>query len=341
MSVRPRSGVGAVAAPADWRGRLRFGGPPIWLALVVLLAADWIATAIDGGDFLTTANIRSMLVRSVALGIVAVGQTLVILAGSLDLSVAYLISVSAVAASSIMDGRTSNVPTAVVAVVAIGVAVGLVNGLIITRVKVNAFMATLGTGLVMKGVLEASVNNFAGGVPRSFRDLGYRSIGPVPYSVVLLLGVFALAWALLRYTRLGYHLYAVGGGEETSRLSGVRSGRVIVTAHVLCSLCAVLTGLFLVARVGAGAPWIGPEGSYDLESIAAVVVGGTALMGGRGGVSGTLAGVLILAVLDNAFNQLGLNSYLKDVVRGAILVAAVAAYTYRLRRGAGWAGAES
>jgi ribose transport system permease protein len=102
-------------------------------------------------------------------------------------------------------------------------------------------------------------------------------------------------------------------------------------AHIFCSVTAVLTGLFIVSRLGAGAPWVGPDGNYDLESIAAVVLGGTALMGGRGGVLGTFAGVLILALLDNAFNQLQINPLLKDVVRGVIIIAAVAAYTFRQR----------
>ncbi len=111
----------------------------------------------------------------------------------------------------------------------------------------------------------------------------------------------------------------------------MRSHRTLILAHVLCSIAAVLTGLFLVSRLGAGAPWVGPDGGYDLESIAAVVVGGTALAGGRGGVIGTLAGVLVLALLDNLFGLLQINAFWKDVLRGVILVAAVALYAVRQR----------
>ena len=142
-----------------------------------------------------------------------------------------------------------------------------------------------------------------------------------------MLAVVLVAWFLLRYTRFGHHLYAIGGSEETARLSGVRSARALIGAHILCSLTSVLTGLFIVSRLRAGAPWVGPDGNYDLESIAAVVLGGTALSGGKGGVLGTVAGVLILALLDNLFNQLEVNTYLKDVLRGVIIVAAVAAYS--------------
>ncbi|MCA9872914.1 MAG: ribose ABC transporter permease, partial [Anaerolineales bacterium] len=122
---------------------------------------------------------------------------------------------------------------------------------------------------------------------------------------------------------------AVGGSEITSRLSGLRTDRVLILAHVVCSLTAVLTGLFVVSRLRSGAPWVGTDGLYDLESIAAVVVGGTALSGGKGGVIGTLAGVLIFGVLDTMFNQLGVDTFLKQVLRGAIIILAVASYTVR------------
>src|SRR5260370_32199423 len=162
---------------------------------------------------------------------------------------------------------------------ALGLVVGLVNGLIITRLKVNAFIAALGTALVMRGLLNASFENFSGAVPPEFQALGYDSVGPVPWSILLLLGLAGAAWALARYTRFGYHLYAVGGNQEGARLSGVRSGTVLIVAHVLCSMTAVLTALFIVSRLRAGAPWVGPDGGYDLGPSAAVVLGGTALAG--------------------------------------------------------------
>ena len=142
----------------------------------------------------------------------------------------------------------------------------------------------------------------------------------------LLAGVVAAIYFLLRWTRFGFRVYAVGGDEEVSRLSGLRTHRTIIAAHVVCSVCAALTGLFLASRLGSGTPTVGIDGGYDLESIAAVVLGGTALAGGRGGVLGTVGGVLILAVLDNMFNQLEVNAFLKDVVRGVIIIAAVAVY---------------
>jgi ribose transport system permease protein len=299
----------------------------IYAVLLIVLLVTWGLILGTGGNL----NVTNTLVRSVALGIVAVGQTYAILGGSLDLSVAYQVSVTAVLASVFMDGSTARIWFAVPAVLAIGALIGLVNGIIITKLHINAFIATLGMSLILRGGLNAAVDNYAGEVPREFQRLGYGTFLGISWSILLLLAVVAIGWFILRYTRFGHHLYAVGASEESARLSGVRSDRVIIGAHILCSITAVLTGLFIVSRLSAGAPWVGTDGNYDLESIAAVVLGGTALSGGKGGVLGTFAGVLILALLDNAFNQLQIDPLLKDVVRGVIIIAAVAAYAFRQR----------
>ena len=310
------------------RDRLEAAGLfQIYGVLLLVLLVTWGLIYATGGNI----NVTNTLVRSVALGIVAVGQTFVILGGSLDLSVAYQVSVTAVLASILMDGSVARIGIAVPAVIAVGAIIGAINGVIITKFHINAFITTLGMSLILRGLLNATVNNYAGAVPEAFQRLGYDTLLGVPVSIFLLLAVVGLGWFILRFTRFGHHLYAVGASEEAARLSGVRSDRVLILAHVFCSVTAVLTGLFIVSRLGAGAPWVGPDGNYDLESIAAVVLGGTALMGGRGGVLGTFAGVLILALLDNAFNQLQIDPLLKDVVRGVIIIAAVAAYTFRQR----------
>ena len=313
------------------RALLGSSAGPIFLALAVVVVVSAVLSAAQGENFFSGPNIRDMLVRSVALGIVAAGQTLVIVGGSLDLSVAYLISVSTIVAATAMGGEAASIPLGIGAVLAVGAGVGLINGLIITKLRVNAFIATLGTALIMRGLLDANFEGASGEVPREFGFFGYGSIGPVPISVIVLAAFVALVWFLLRSTRFGHQLYAVGGDEETARLSGVRTHRTLIGAHVLCSLSAAICGLFLASRLRAGDPLVGPNGGYDLESIAAVVVGGTALSGGTGGVIGTLGGVLILAVLDNLFNVLEVNAFLKDVLRGVIIIAAVALYALRRR----------
>jgi ribose transport system permease protein len=308
--------------------------PPVYFFLILVFVAGGLLDQIlaDGQIFKNPAIMMNIVVRSVALGIVAVGQSLVIIGASIDLSVAYTISITAVMSSYIMQGSTANVPTAIVAVFGIGAIIGLVNGVVITKLRVNPFIATLGTSLIIKGIINATFSNYTGSVPDSFQYFGYGTIGPIPVSIIILLLIVLGGWFLLARTKFGSHLYGVGGNSEVARLSGVRTDRVLIGAHIICSMTAVLAGLFLVSQMQSGAPWVGPNGVYDLNSVATTVIGGTALAGGKGGVWGTLGGVLIFGVLETVFNQLGVNPYLKTVLQGAIIVFAVASYTLRSKK---------
>lgn len=308
--------------------------PPVYYFVFSIFVIGMILDqTIGSGEILTNPVIlTNIFVRSVALGIVAVGQTFVIIGGSIDLSVAYTISITSVMTSFIMQGDPTKVPIAIATVLLIGVVIGLANGLIITKLGVNAFIATLGMSLILRGVLYAAFANFAGTVPRSFETLGYGRIGRVPISIIVLLLIVIVGWLLLTRTKFGAHLYGTGGSNEVARLSGVRTDRVLIAAHIFCAVTAVLTGLFVVSRLRSGAPWVGTDGFYDLESIATTVIGGTALSGGVGGVWGTLGGVLIFGIIDTVFNQLGVDPFLKIVLKGAIIVLAVASYTIRSKQ---------
>ena len=308
--------------------------PPVYFFLILIFIAGGLLDQVfaDGQIFSNPAIMLNIIVRSVALGIVAVGQSLVIIGASIDLSVAYTISITAIMSSYIMVGKTENVPIAILGVFGIGALIGLVNGLTITKLHVNPFIATLGTSLIVKGIINASFSNYTGSVPKSVEYFGYGKIGPIPVSILILVIIVLGGWFLLARTKFGSHLYGVGGNSEVARLSGVRTDRVLIIAHVICSMTAVLAGLFLVSQMRSGAPWVGPNGVYDLNSIATTVIGGTALAGGKGGVWGTLGGVLIFGVLETVFNQLGVNPYLKTVLQGAIIVLAVASYTIRSRK---------
>jgi ribose transport system permease protein len=310
--------------------------PAVYIFMIVIFLGGGLLDQVfsDGQIFTNQAIQLNIIVRSVALGIVAVGQTLVILGASIDLSVAYTISITAVMCSYIMQGNPANVPAALVTVFALGAVIGLVNGLIITKLRVNSFIATLGTSLIIKGLINATFSNYTGKVPQSFEYFGYGTVGPIPVSIIVLAIVVIAGWLVLSRTKFGAHLYGVGGNSEVARLSGLRTDRILIFAHIICSMTAVLAGVFLVSRLRSGAPWVGPDGIYDLESIATTVVGGTALAGGKGGVWGTLAGVLIFSILDTTFNQLGVNPYLKTVLRGVIIMLAVASYTYRSKHDA-------
>jgi ribose transport system permease protein len=300
----------------------------VYLALVVIVIVSTLFVGAQGGNLLSRANLVDLLTRSSLLGFVAIGQTFVILGRSLDLSVAHVLALSSLVGATTMAGDPSRVLLGVVTVLVVAGAIGLVNGIVVAKLHVNAFIATLGMSLILTGYLSTRYRGPAGQVPEVFQLFGYTRIGPVPLSTAVMLGLAVLAALVLHRTRFGFHLYAVGGSDEVARLSGIRTDRVLIGAHVLCSMAAGIAGLLIAARFGTGSALVA-GGGYELESIAAVVLGGTYLLGGRGGVGGTIAGVLILAVLDTVFNVLGVDPFFKDVLRGTIIVAAVAVYARR------------
>lgn len=301
----------------------------VYLVLVLVLVVGAVLTATAGRNFFSAGNISAILTGTSILGFIAIGQTLVILAGSLDLSVPYVASLASLLGGVTMAGQTGNIPLAVAVALGVAALIGLVNGLVVAYAGVHGFIATLGMGLILAGYLGTTYQGSAGSAPRDFRLIGALNIGPVPLSTIIMLGCAGLVILLLRRTRIGHHLYAVGGSKDVARLSGVRTQPPIVLAHVLCSVLAGMAGLLLLARLSVGSPTIGTQGGYDLMSIAAVVLGGTVLAGGKGNILGTLGGVAIFAVLDNVMGVLEVNAFLKDVVRGLVIVVAVAVYARR------------
>ena len=301
----------------------------VYVVLVAAIVIGAILTGLNDRNFFSTGNIRAILTFTSVLGFIAIGQTLVILVGSLDLSVPFVTSLSSVVAAGIMAGQSSNVARAVAVTLLVAACIGLVNGLVVSMLGVHGFVATLGMGLIVSGYLATNYQGSHGSAPRSFRLIGANQIGPVPVSTLIMLGCAAAAILLLRKTRTGHQMYAVGGNREVARLSGIRTSVPVVVAHVLCSMLAAVAGLLLLARLSVGSPTIGSQGDYDLMSIAAVVLGGTLLAGGKGNITGTIGGVAIFAVMDQVMSVIEVESFLQDVVRGLVIVLAVAVYARR------------
>ncbi len=300
----------------------------VYLALLVVVAIGAALVASRGQNLFGTANLVDLFTRSSLLGFIAIGQTFAILCRSLDLSVGYVVALTSLVAATTMGGDPNRIVLGVGAVLVVSALIGLANGLIISVLKVNPFITTLGMGLIIKGYLDTQYQGPAGEVPSSFQQFGFTRIGFLPLSTAVMLVVAVLGILYLRKSRTGYHMFAVGGNAEVARMSGIRTGRVMVTAHVLCSMCAGLAGLLIAARFGTGSSLV-YNNLYELDSIAAVVLGGTLLLGGAGGIAGTLGGVLILAVLDTVFNVMQVDPFFKDVLRGVIIIAAVAIYARR------------
>ncbi|HSR48282.1 MAG TPA: ABC transporter permease [Anaerolineales bacterium] len=283
--------------------------------------------------FRSPRNFFNVLRQSVALGIVSVGQTVMILVGGIDLSVGGVIGLVDVYAAGYMETHTAlpQVLGMVVALLGLGLFVGFINANVVTRLRVAPFIATLGMGAILQGFILLYAKRPGGDIAPGWEYFAEGMIGPVPFPVIFLAILVAITWLLLSRTVWGRHVKATGGSELIARLSGIRTHRVTVYAYMFCSFMAAMTGLYLTSRMGAGDPQVGglQFERFDLDSITAVLIGGTRLGGGRGGVAGTIAGVLIVSVLNNIFNLVGVNPYIQWIIKGLILLGAVAIYSAR------------
>ena len=269
-------------------------------------------------------SMTSVMRQAIPLALVAMGQTLVILTGGIDISVAVVISLSNTMAMGLMDGSESAVVYALVLPVIAGAAIGLVNGVVVTRLRVPAFIMTLGSASVLQGIVFGYTNYDTYGLPaESVSNIGFATWGPLPALVWLFIPVLAVALVMQNRTRAARHLYAVGGDESSARLAGVAIDKVKVGAYVACGALAALAGVVLTTRTGGGEPLAGV--GYDWDSVAAVVIGGTVLRGGKGGIAGTIVAVLLLATVDNAMNLSGVSAFWQSLVKGMIVLSAVVA----------------
>jgi ribose/xylose/arabinose/galactoside ABC-type transport system permease subunit len=253
--------------------------------------------------------------------------------GGIDLSVGATISLVDVYATGFMANYTAPLMVAgmVVALLFLGLIVGFVNGNIVTRFKLAPFIATMGVGAVLQGLVLQFAKKPGGRIAPGWQYFSEGMVGPIPFPVIFLAILIGATWVLLSRTVWGRHLKATGGSEQTARLSGIRTKRVTIYAFMLCSLMAAIAGLYLTARMGAGDPRVGglEYDRFDLDSITAVLIGGTRLGGGKGSIVGAMAGVLIVSYLNNIFNLVGVNTYLQWIVKGLILLGAVAIYSVR------------
>jgi ribose transport system permease protein len=262
---------------------------------------------------------------------VSIGQTFVILSGGIDLSVGATISLIAVYTAGLMKIHPDLTLPIVLLMVVIGLVIGLFNGTLVTRLRIAPFIATLATGSIVQGFVLRYAKKPVGKIAPGWNYFAEGMIGPVPFPVILLAVLFILAVLILKRSVLGKYIVATGGNERIARYSGIRTTLVLNAAYVICTLTTVLTGLFLTSRMAIGDPQVGGLNydRFDLDSIAAVLVGGTRLGGGKGTVVGTLAGVLIVSVLNNIFNLIGVSTFYQWIVKGIIILVAVAAYSSR------------
>lgn len=292
----------------------------VYLVLLVLIVIGSLLSPV----FLKPRNIDNLLRQVTSLGIVSIGQTFAILTGGIDLSVGSVISLTTCLTTGLVMGKESLMIPVVIMVIVMGVAIGFVNGLIITRTGVHPLIVTLGTMAIIHGGTLIYTKVPVGSVPAWFEFPAWGSIGFIPFPIIILVIFSALGFFITKQTVFGRHVYATGSNEEVARLAGISTDRVKIYVYMISGGSAALTGLYLVSRMGMGDPLVGER--YMLDSVVPVLIGGTSLAGGRGGIVGTIAGVFIFTVLSNILNLVGISSFWQMVVKGMIIIMAVAFY---------------
>jgi ribose/xylose/arabinose/galactoside ABC-type transport system permease subunit len=312
----PETRVGAFRESRAWRF---IRGNGILVALLLLL----VVGAVLSPFFLTPNNIANVARQASIIGIIGVGMTFVILTAGIDLSVGSILGFAAIVfAGTVANGLAW--PLAVVVALLAGAGAGAINGLGVTKGRLQPFVMTLGMLVIARGVTMTIANGkpiALGEAAASVAWLGTGDILGVPVSVVLF-GIIALvAWFTLKYTPFGRQVYAVGDNLEAARLSGIPTSRVIFSVYVISGLCAAISALIVVSRLTAGEPSQGT--GFELDAIAIVVIGGTSLFGGEGGVGGTVIGAAIVAMMNNLLNLLGVSPFSQQIVKGLIILGAV------------------
>lgn len=291
-------------------------------SLLLILLAICILLTIVRPSFLSYRNIFNLLRSMSITGFIAIGMTFVIITGGIDLSVGSVVGFSSVMCGVFMKNMGWGIWPSLFVITLLCLLVGLINGALIHYGRLPEFIATLGTMQMLRGLAMLITNGrLISGLPESFTNFAQLNILGLPSLCIVWLIVILAAAYLLRYSTYGRNIYAVGSNREASRLSGIKLAPTICGTYMINALCACVAGILLTSRVTSAQPAAG-EG-YEMEAIAAAVIGGASLSGAEGSVAGTVIGAVIMAVLTNGGNLLGINSFIIDIVIGALIVLAV------------------
>ncbi len=291
-------------------------------AIFVALVIECVILGLTTPAFFTADNVTNVLRQNAFPAIIAAGMTFAILAGGIDLSVGSVVGLSGVlCADALMHGW--GLAAAAALGISVGAAVGFFNGVVVTTVRVPPFIVTLAMMLVVRGIaFKYTDARTISGLPPSFAPLSQGLS-----MAIVMAAVFGLSWLVLMRTPFGRHVYAAGGNRDAAWLSGIRVNRVLLKVYVICGVSAGLAGVLVASRLNAGYPRAGEL--YELDAVAAVVVGGTSLFGGRGSIWGTLAGAFFIGILNNGLNLYNVSTYDQMIAKGAVLLAAASLDRWR------------
>ncbi len=302
--------------------RQKFGEMVIFGVIV----AEVIVFAALAPPFLSLENFVNIALSIAVIGILAVGMTFVILTGGIDLSIGSVVALAGVVAALVAQ-KTDSATLGFAAALGVGIVCGIFNGTAIARFRVPPFVVTLAVLTIARGLAFIfSEGRSIGDLPETFGRFGKSAFLGVPYSVWLMIVIFAVGWFLLRHTTFGRYVYAIGGNREAAFYTGIAVKAIEFRVYVLNGVLVGLAAIALASRLGAGVPNSGLQ--YELDVIAAVVVGGTSLSGGRGSVVSTLLGTIFIGVLNNGLNLIGVDTYVQKIILGAVILLAVLADQY-------------
>lgn len=271
--------------------------------------------------FLTLTNITNVLTQISVNAIIAVGMTFVILTGGIDLSVGSILAISGALAASILKS-TGNIFLALSVAIIVGGLIGILNGILIARGKIQAFIVTLASMTIFRGATYVYTNGTPiSGLGGIFGDIGNSKLGPIPVPVLITLIIVLIAFYVLNETRFGRYLYALGGNEDSAKLSGINTNKIKTMVYGISGIAAAISGIIITSRIGSASPNAG--NGFELDAIAAVVIGGTSLSGGEGSVVGTIIGALIIGVLNNGLNLMNVSPFYQSIVKGLVILIAV------------------
>ncbi|WP_106429388.1 ABC transporter permease [Streptomyces sp. SPB074] len=333
LAPSPGDTTAEARPPARRRARIVVAGRDLTLetGLVLLLVAFVVVAGITTDAFLTEANLTNLLKQMVTTGLLAFGMLTVILTGGIDLSVGSVVAFAGILAAGLSSGLP--VPLAMLVGLLAGLGVGLVNGVLVARFQLAPFVVALAALTTVRGLTYVYSETPVGPEKESFFKLGSTSVGPLPVSTLIMLLVFLAGGVFLSRTPPGRTLTAIGGNVETVRLAGIGVRRHLVLAYAISGACAGLAGVVLASRVGIAQPSVGT--AFELDAIAACVIGGASLAGGRGSVRATFGGVLVLALVNNLLNLYDVQSFWQQVLKGLVIIAVILVQrTGRLRGGA-------
>lgn len=299
----------------------------IYGILVLFVAGSMIVFPV----FRSQSNLSFLLNQAVILGIVSLGQTIPILLQGLDMSVGSVMSFSTTVAAVLMGGPGWTYPLVLVLIMAVGTAVGFVNGLGVARLGMVPIIVTLSTMIVISGVAMFVLPQPGGSLPEIIYKYFLFEIGIIQGPVFYYAAIIGVLYFFLHHTIGGRHIYATGGDKGRASLSGVRVDQAIITGYSISGFLSAVAGIFLALRINSGAPTVGSP--FLLDSITAVLLGGTTFVGGRGGIVGTVGGTMVLTVLGNVLVLAEVHTYYQYIVRAVVLFIAVVAYTMKRRYG--------